>query len=61
MCLLGDFYGEICLSFELALVVEACLEELFICLIGDTYLTAGLLVNGEIWRRGETLARSVLV
>ena len=61
MCLFDDFYGEICLSFELALVVEAYLEELFIYLMGDTYLTAGLLVNGEIWRRGEALTRSVLV
>ena len=53
MCLFGDFCWEVSFWF---LVVDAYL---LLCFIGDTYLTAGLLVNGEIVRRGDTLVRSV--
>ena len=53
MCLFGDFCWSASFWF---LVVDAYL---LLCFIGETYLTAGLLVNGEIVRKGDTLVRSV--
>ena len=51
-----SLWGFLLGCLVLFLVVDAYL---LLCFIGDTYLTAGLLVNGEIVRRGDTLVRSV--